>query len=118
MGTKNNPSRFDCYANARGDEPMFILLGRDRLAPSLVTLWMNAKMATAKQDGSLTPELMEQVAEAGQCVDQMRQWLYTNQKVEIKVQTIEMMVSILRSKGYTVTKHPTGASNFASNTEG
>jgi hypothetical protein len=40
MGTKNNPGRFDCYANAEPDEPMFVLLGRDPAAPILVRLWV------------------------------------------------------------------------------
>jgi hypothetical protein len=38
MGTKNNPGAFDCYAAAKPDEPMFILLGRDPMAASLVHL--------------------------------------------------------------------------------
>ena len=39
MGTKNNPGRFDCYANADRDEPMFVLLGRDVHAHSAVRKW-------------------------------------------------------------------------------
>jgi hypothetical protein len=39
MGTKNNPGKYDCYANAAPDEPMFVLLGRDPCAPILVQLW-------------------------------------------------------------------------------
>lgn len=39
MGTKNDPGEFDCYARAHPDEPLFTLLGRDRLAPGLVRLW-------------------------------------------------------------------------------
>lgn len=39
MGTKNAPGAYDCYANAADDEPMFVLLGRDRHAPVLVRLW-------------------------------------------------------------------------------
>lgn len=39
MGTKLNPGKFDCYAAAKDDEPMFILLARDELAPSLVEMW-------------------------------------------------------------------------------
>lgn len=39
MGTKNNPGNFDCYANALPDEPMFVLLGRDPLAPGLTQIW-------------------------------------------------------------------------------
>lgn len=43
MGTKNNPGRFDCYANAKPDEPMFVLLGRDRLAAHLVSIWSKVR---------------------------------------------------------------------------
>lgn len=39
MGTKNSPGNFDCYSNADGDEPMFVLLGRDKFAASLVRMW-------------------------------------------------------------------------------
>jgi len=39
MYTKEEPGRFDCYANAEPDEPMFILLGRDPLAPYVVEMW-------------------------------------------------------------------------------
>lgn len=36
MGTKNRPGTFDCYAAAGPDEPLFVLLGRDPVAPLLV----------------------------------------------------------------------------------
>ena len=39
MATKNNPGQFDCYENAAPDEPMFILLARDPVAPALVEAW-------------------------------------------------------------------------------
>ena len=39
MGTKEAPGEPDCYAEARPNEPIFILLGRDRHAPVLVRLW-------------------------------------------------------------------------------
>lgn len=39
MSTKNNPGPFDCYANASSDEPMFILLARDKSAPEIVRRW-------------------------------------------------------------------------------
>jgi hypothetical protein len=39
MGTKNNPGKFDCYANAAPDEPMFVLLARDPMAPIVVRFW-------------------------------------------------------------------------------
>lgn len=39
MGTKSSPGKFDCYAAAEPDEPMFILLGRDLMAQYLVAAW-------------------------------------------------------------------------------
>jgi hypothetical protein len=39
MGSKNNPGKFDCYANALPDEPMFVLLGRDPDFERLVREW-------------------------------------------------------------------------------
>lgn len=66
MGTKNNPGDFDCYANAKPDEPMFILLGRDRNAPSLVDLWANQR--------EIDNEDPAKVQEARDCANAMRRW--------------------------------------------
>jgi hypothetical protein len=44
MATKNNPGRYDCYANARPDEQMFVLLDRDPLAPFLVSIWSKVRV--------------------------------------------------------------------------
>lgn len=49
MGTKNNPGKFDCYANAAPDEPMFILLARDADAPALVYLWACMREAMGEE---------------------------------------------------------------------
>lgn len=43
MGTKNNPGKFDCYHEAEDDEPMFVLLGRDPIAPLLVEAWADKR---------------------------------------------------------------------------
>lgn len=67
MGTKNNPPVFDCYAKADPDEPMFILLGRDPIAPLLVDLWADLREKAGKDP--------YQVGEARLCADQMRDWL-------------------------------------------
>lgn len=48
MGTKNDPGKFDCYANAEPDEPMFILLGRDPMAGALVREWARWREATGE----------------------------------------------------------------------
>lgn len=66
MATKNNPGQFDCYANADPDEPMFVLLGRDKHAPTLVWLW-----ATLRE---LAGEDEVKVAEARACCTAMIGW--------------------------------------------
>lgn len=66
MGTKNNPGKFDCYANAEPDEPMFVLLARDPLAPILVDLW-----AALREQAAGNPP---KVAEARTCAYSMRAW--------------------------------------------
>lgn len=63
MGTKNNPGTFDCYENAGPDEPMFVLLGRDRHAPALVRLW-----ALMRSDEG---EDFRKIEEAFQCANAM-----------------------------------------------
>lgn len=62
MGTKNNPGKFDCYANAHPDEPMFVLLGRDKHAPTLVWLWA-ALRALDGEDAAKVHESRELVGE-------------------------------------------------------
>lgn len=66
MGTKRNPGAYDCYANAEPDEPMFILLGRDKHAPYLVELWA----AFREADG----ENPSKIAEARECAKAMRKF--------------------------------------------
>lgn len=43
MGTKNKPGKFDCYANAEPDEPMFVLLARDQMAGFLTSIWSKVR---------------------------------------------------------------------------
>jgi hypothetical protein len=66
MGTKNNPGRFDCYSRADPDEPFFVLLGRDPLAPALVRVW-----ARMRQEMGEDPE---KVLEAFNCASVMAAW--------------------------------------------
>ncbi len=66
MGTKNNPGVFDCYANADPDEPMFVLLGRDKHAPTLVWLWAVLR--------ELDGEDPNKVLEARTCCAEMMTW--------------------------------------------
>jgi hypothetical protein len=75
MGTKNDPGDYDCYENADPDEPMFVLLGRDRHAPELVLAW-----ATMRENGG---EEAAVVAEARQCAYNML--AYRQRREEAKV---------------------------------
>jgi len=70
MATKNNPGKFDCYENAEPDEPMFILLARDKDAPALVDHWANKREADGEDEAK--------VAEARLCAENMRQWRLAN----------------------------------------
>jgi hypothetical protein len=66
MASKNNPGAYDCYQNAEPDEPLFVLLGRDKHAPALVWLWAVLR--------ELDGEDPAKVAEARECVDDMIEW--------------------------------------------
>lgn len=66
MATKNQPGVHDCYAAAEPDEPLFVLLGRDRHAPALVALWCVLR----EMDG----EDAAKVEEARRCAIQMMAW--------------------------------------------
>lgn len=73
MGTKLSPGTFDCYANAKSDEPMFILLARDQTAPSLVRAW--AFQRGAAIDNGMKPETdRPMVDEALACAEAMETW--------------------------------------------
>lgn len=101
MGTKNNPGAYDCYENAGPDEPMFILLGRDKFAPTLVELWAHARESDC--------EAMDKVTEARDCVAAMRQELYVRRKAEANVLDyvpFELLAEALRRRGATVTPAP------------
>lgn len=85
MATKENPGRYDCYANAEPKEEYFVLLARDRRAPYLVELWAAASrvsvlgmlvafarlVAHAMTRRSSDPD---KVDEAEGCARRMRAW--------------------------------------------
>ena len=77
MATKNNPGQFDCYANAHPDEPMFVLLGRDKHAAALVRMWAIMRHA----DG----EHIDKVQEAFACAELMRQYASNLGKLPLSV---------------------------------
>lgn len=71
MGTKNNPGNFDCYENAEPDEPMFVLLGRDKHAPILVRIWAELR--------ELDNENPKKIQEARYCAESMEHYRLTKQ---------------------------------------
>lgn len=66
MGTKKNPGKWDCYAKAEEDEPVFVLLGRDATAPLVVRRWADER--------ELMGDDAEKIAEARRCADAMEIW--------------------------------------------
>lgn len=73
MGTKNEPSEFDCYANAEPDEPLFVFLARDASAPTLVRQWAQLRRL-AVFDGRAPETDIAQAQEAYACADAMEAW--------------------------------------------
>lgn len=64
MGTKQNPGRFDCYEAALPDEPMFVLLARDPLAPFLVSIWSAIRMNDWEKAGVVFNAMIERAGGA------------------------------------------------------
>jgi hypothetical protein len=64
MATKNNPGKFDCYASAEPDEPIFVLLGRDRLAGHLVSIWSKIRMGDMEAAGVVFLDMLKKHAVA------------------------------------------------------
>jgi len=72
MGTKTKPGKFDCYAAAADDEPMFVLLARDRHAAQVVRHWVTLRLME-QLDGGPAPN-REKLQEAIDCADAMEEW--------------------------------------------
>lgn len=85
MGTKNAPGDFDCYANAKPDEPIFVLLGRDLAAPDIVRRWAAHYLAQKRLDYTengerqyLPQKVWDKYSEALRCAVAMEQWRREN----------------------------------------
>jgi hypothetical protein len=88
VGTKLDPGEFDCYAKAGPDEPMFILLARDPLAPLLVRLWADLR---AQAGGN-----QSQVNEARSCAAAMEMWRHTHDATRVE------WIRSHRGRGHTI----------------
>lgn len=104
MATKNNPGKYDCYANAGPDEPMFVLLGRDKHAPTLVWLWSVLR--------ELDQEDPEKVKEARDCVAAMFTYQKENGRTTIGVGHAAMaaMLELIRAANHAVKEPPNNPS--------
>lgn len=63
MGSKSKPGRYDCYSKAEPDEPMFVLLGRDPAAATLVQLWAELRLRMGADP--------DKIEEARKCANEM-----------------------------------------------
>src|SRR4029077_324839 len=77
MSTKEDPGQFDCLARALPDEPYFVLLGRDSVAPTLVYNWAMRRKSEIAQ-GKRPSEDAEQVRDAIAISDAMTAWRREN----------------------------------------
>jgi hypothetical protein len=77
MGTKLQELRDGCFARAMDDEPMFVLLGRDPRAPTLVRDWATQRRADISL-GKRPAADMDQVNYAFELADQMESWREVN----------------------------------------
>lgn len=73
MSTKENPGTYNAYAKAEPDEPMFVLLARDREAPAVIRIWATLWLQELKL--GIRPESdRAQVEEALRCMSEMEIW--------------------------------------------
>lgn len=91
MGTKANPGKFDCYAKAEPDEPIFTLRAKDKHAPTLVWLWAVLR--------ELDGEPAEVVEEARECCLGMMRWAHDRNRtiVGLGQAGLAAMIELIRS---------------------
>lgn len=91
MATKNSPGPFDCYAAADPDEPLFVLLARDKHAPTLIWLWAVLR--------ELDGEDAVKVGEARKCCLDMMVWAKAHDRkvVGLGQAALAGMMELIRS---------------------
>lgn len=100
MGTKNNPGNFDCYANAHPDEPMFVLLGRDKHAGLLVRLWALLRAHENEDE--------DKVQEAVACAKAMDDWLMEKKNIKPGENYSPRFEKLLLAATQGLAEHPEG----------
>lgn len=96
MGTKLNPAPSDCYAKAEPDEPLFVLLARDKHAPALVWMW-----AVLRELDGEDPQV---VIEARECVAEMMAWAHGRGRKSVGVaqSVLAGVMEMIRAVNYSV----------------
>lgn len=89
MGTKNQPGKFDCYANAEPDEPMFVLLGRDPCAWVAVHVWLKLRRVAGYDEPEVAKEAVE-------CAKKMADWARTAGKGAAVEQMVDQFSELLK----------------------
>lgn len=107
MATKNNPGKFDCYANADPDEPMFVLLGRDKHAPTLVWLWSVLR--------ELDSEDPAKIKEARECAVSMIEWAAAHQRKSVGLgqSVLAGVLELIRAANFAAPKAMNAESDIA-----
>jgi hypothetical protein len=77
MGTKLQEMRDGCFARAKDDEEMFVLLARDLSAPAKVREWAIQRQMDISM-GRKPASDMEMVDEAFACATRMEKWREEN----------------------------------------
>lgn len=63
-----------CLGKSADDEPVFVLVARDVLAPKFVRSWADHVTQLAREAGTLTDALQAKIAEALRVADEMVTW--------------------------------------------
>jgi hypothetical protein len=86
MGTKTNPGKYDCLSKAEPDEPVFVLMARDPVAPKLVDLWAAVSYGSKAAARAFFDDLLkfadeieplqpaDKCNEAYECAKEMEAW--------------------------------------------
>lgn len=77
MATKSKPGKRDFYAEAKHDEPMFILLARDPDFSRLLNSWADRRESDVLC-GLRLPDDIEFVGEARKCAAEGQEWRRKN----------------------------------------
>ena len=96
--TKASPNRFDGYADAGPDEPIFVLRAKDLSAPFAVEVWAQHRQAAV--DRAFKPSGDQQkIDSAREIADAMRRWFLENHRLEALTAEHQALLAERTAKG-------------------